>query len=207
MNCQILELPQKIDSNNQIIKHDGYILSYNEGCEQANWVKYRVTKTDLENEVAKRNNKFKEDDLIPTGSATSDDYRGSNYDRGHLAAAADFVHDQKLNDESFYMSNMSPQNPSFNRGMWKQLESHVRDLALSEDTVYVITGPILSDVIETIGYNKVCVPSAYYKIIIDKNGDVIDCYIMKNKRLTGKIEDYSQPLKAIENITGLMFEY
>lgn len=204
---QVLELPQKIDTNNQIVQHQGYILSYNEGCEQANWVKYMVTKADLENKVAKRSNNFKEDTLIKTGSATLDDYYKSGYDRGHLAPSLDFMHNQDLNDESFYMSNMSPQNPSFNRGMWKKLENYVRDLAIDRDTVYVITGPILSDTIETIGNNHVCVPKSYYKIIIDSKGFVIACYIMENRKLTGQLEDYLQPIENVETATGLMFQY
>lgn len=204
---QVLDLPQVINLENQIIKHDGYILSYNESCEQANWVKYMITKNDLNNSNAKRKNKFIEDTLVNSGSASLDDYKGSGYDRGHLASSADFVHNQELNDQTFFMSNMSPQDPSFNRGIWKKLETYARSLAMTNDTVYVITGGILSGVTKHIGENKVCVPSYFYKIILDKNNKIISCYLMENKKLDGDLRDYNTPIKNIEKISGLKFVY
>jgi endonuclease G len=69
--------------------------------------------------------------------------------------------------ESFYFSNMSPQVPSFNRGVWKKLEEKVRDWAVIYDSILVVTGPILASDLKKIGPNEVCVPKAYYKVIID----------------------------------------
>lgn len=83
------QLPQKIDTNNQIIEHNGYVLSYNETCEQANWVFYKMTKADLEGSKVITSTPFKEDTLVPTGSAHPSDYKYSGYDRGHLKPAGD----------------------------------------------------------------------------------------------------------------------
>ena len=110
-------LPRLINLDDQIISHTSYTLSYNETHEQANWVKYMITKVELESKVAKRKNNFKEDTSIITGSAQLIDYKGSGYDRGHLKASADESCNQTQMDETFLMSNMSPQNPSFNRGI------------------------------------------------------------------------------------------
>ena len=82
-------LPQKIYEDNQIIEHDGYILSYNETCEQANWVRYVLKPSDIAGDSAERKNYFKNDKLIETGSAKSSDYSRTGYDRGHLKPAAD----------------------------------------------------------------------------------------------------------------------
>ena len=71
-------------------------------------------------------------------------------------------------DESFLMSNMSPQAPGFNRGIWASLENIVRDWALDNEEVYVVTGPVLADgPFETIGENKVAIPKRYFKVILD----------------------------------------
>jgi endonuclease G len=70
-----------------------------------------------------RTNDFREDYKVTTGSASLSDFKGSGYDRGHLAPAGDMKWSSTAMSESFYMSNMSPQKPGFNRGIWKKLES------------------------------------------------------------------------------------
>jgi endonuclease G, mitochondrial len=190
------DLPRLINLDDQIIYHTSYTLSYNETHEQPNWVKYMVTKTELENKVAKRKNNFKEDTSIITGSAQLIDYKGSGYDRGHLAPAATFVDSQKEMDESFFMSNMSPQHSSFNRGVWKRVETYERKMAIEKDTVYVICGGVLTDGLETIGPNKVSVPEFYYKIIYTK--DWMICFLLKNEKSNEPLYSYVQELTVIE---------
>lgn len=201
---QMLEYPQPIDSNNQIMVKNGFVLSYNETYEQANWVKYMVIGSELDSATAKRKNNFKVDKDISTGSADLSDYKGSGYDRGHLCPAATFVEDQEKMDESFLMSNMSPQNPSFNRGIWKKIESYERQLAIEKDTVWVITGGILKGKLETIGENKVAVPMFYYKIIY--NDGFMICFLLKNEKSKDPLYMFKQPLSVIEKETGLKFK-
>ena len=102
---------------------------------------------------------------IETGSAELDDYRRSGYDRGHLAPAADMAFDNLAMSESFYMSNMSPQNSKLNRGLWARLENRIRDWVRRGDgDAYVITAPILKKGLERID-SGVSIPDFYYKII------------------------------------------
>ena len=69
---------------------------------------------------------------------------------------------------SFYMSNMSPQDPSFNRGIWKKLEEQIRSWAVGNKEIYVVTGPVLTNgPYQTIGINKVAIPKHYYKVVLD----------------------------------------
>lgn len=91
-------------------------LGYIEYHEQPAWVIYHMTYEEAITKTAKRDDNFREDPEVPTGSATLADYRGSGYDRGHLASAADMAFSIRTMDDSFYMSNMSPQQPAFNRG-------------------------------------------------------------------------------------------
>lgn len=197
------DLPRLINFDDQIIYHTSYTLSYNETHEQPNWVKYMVTKTDLENEVAKRKNNFKEDKTIVTGSAQLVDYKGSGYDRGHLAPAATFVDSQKEMDESFYMSNMSPQEPSFNRGVWKRIENYERKVAMEKDTVYVICGGVLVETLKTIGPNKVSVPRFFYKIIYTE--DWMICFLLKNEKSNEPLYTFTQELTVIEKYVKIDF--
>lgn len=194
--------------DNQIFNRNGFILSYNETHEQPNWVFYKITPDDITCKVkAKRKNKFKEDTKIPTGSATLDDYKNSGYDRGHLKSSADESCDQEQMDETFLMSNMSPQVPGFNRGIWKSLESHVRDLAKDHDSLYVYTAGVLTEGLPTIGENKVSVPKSYYKIIYMFNGDRVnvEAYIIPNVNTSNSYSSYITNIDIIEGLTGIDF--
>ncbi|MFZ9657177.1 MAG: DNA/RNA non-specific endonuclease, partial [Crocinitomicaceae bacterium] len=143
-----------------ILSHTAYSFSYNEEHEQANWVAYLLTKTHLGSGV-ERSDRFMEDPIVSTGTATNADYAKSGYDRGHLAPAADMSWSETVMQESFYYSNMSPQLPGFNRGIWKRLEEQVRTWAEFYDSIYVVTGPVLSPELPKIGPNQVSVPKYY----------------------------------------------
>lgn len=120
----------------QIIEHTYYTLSYAENHEQAYWVFYELTHEEVKGGV-KRSDNFREDPKVSSGSASLEDYKGSGYDRGHIAPAADMAFNKTAISESFYLSNMSPQHPSFNRGYWKKLESEVRNWAYSRGRIFV----------------------------------------------------------------------
>jgi endonuclease G len=136
-----LELPA-VKKGEQVIRHAGYSFVYNEAYEQAAWVAYELTEKETDKQYD-RTDKFIPDPSVITGSATDSDYSGSGYDRGHLAPAADMGWSSTSMAESFYFSNMSPQVPGFNRGIWKRLEEQVRSWAIEYDTIYVVTGPVL----------------------------------------------------------------
>ena len=115
-----------------VIKHEGYIFCYSERYEQSRWVAYQLTRQEVSGKAV-RSGSFIEDPLVFTGTANKSDYIGSGYDRGHLAPAGDMRWSKKVMRESFLFSNMSPQHPSFNRGIWKKLENNVRRWARSQE--------------------------------------------------------------------------
>ena len=200
--------PQKISDDNQIIEHNGYTLSYNETCEQANWVRYVLKSSDVVEKTAKRKNYFKKDKLVGTGSASTSDYSNSGYDRGHLKPAADESADQEQMDETFIMSNVSPQDPSFNRGVWKRLENHTRKLVVSYDSIIVITGGILDDSLNRISGN-ICIPTNYFKILyLYKSGRLIkvESYLIPNSKSDRDITTFITTLSYIENKSKLKFK-
>jgi len=200
-----LELP-KTNSKDKIITHTGYSLLYNETHEQANWVAYELTKKETI-KLFGRTDKFISDPKIKTGSASDKDYEGSGYDRGHLAPAADMGWSYTTMAESFFYSNMSPQTPSFNRGIWKKLEELVRTWAIENNSVYVVTGPILTNGLLTIGPSKVSIPKYYYKVILDYSNPNIKGigFILPNSGSKEQLQHYAVSIDSIETLTGIDF--
>lgn len=121
--------------------------------------------------------------------------------------AADMAYSIKTMDESFFMSNMSPQLGEFNRGVWKDLESQVRSFAISEGDIYVVTGPILPKTKTiTIGPNKVTVPDAYYKVIWDRTEpEKMIGFILPNEGSSKSLKSFAVTVDKVEAETGLDF--
>lgn len=157
-----------IESGHEFRSFSGYTICYREEYEQPEWAAYTLTAEKLVKNASRADN-FRPDPLISTGSASLADYKGSGYDRGHLAPAADFSYSAEAMSDSFYLSNMSPQNGSFNRGIWAKLEAAVRDWAGETLITYVVTGPVLEKPASEYGFigaNEVSVPEYYYKALL-----------------------------------------
>jgi endonuclease G len=202
-----LEIP-KTKTSEKIISHTGYSLQYNEKYKQANWVAYELTKEET-NKIVERSNKFISDPKVRSVNAFDKDYKASGYDRGHLAPAADMGWSTETMRESFYYSNMSPQLPGFNRGIWKKLEELVRTWAIENKAVYVVTGPVLAKGLPTIGYNKIAVPNYYYKVILDYKKPNIKGigFILPNESSKSLLQNYAVSIDSVEKVTGVNFFY
>jgi len=200
-----LELPV-ITGRDEVVKHLGYTLSYNEKNEQANWVAYELTAGETFKTV-NRSDDFRPDDDVRTGSATNADYKGMGYDRGHLAPAADMGWSTTSMQESFFYSNMSPQVSGFNRGVWKRLEEQVRQWAVDNHAIYVVTGPLLPEHLPTIGANKVSVPRYYYKVILDYTSPELKGigFILPNASSSLPLRSFVVTIDYVEKMTGIDF--
>lgn len=189
-----------------IIRHTYYTLSYNETYEQANWVYYSLTDSMILNSGEERGNNFKMDKLVVTISAKSSDYTKSGYDRGHLCPAGDMGFNRVAMEESFFMSNISPQVPDFNRGIWKELESTVRKWAINERQVYVVTGPVFKNAQGSIGKEEVLVPGYYFKIIFDPTDEPkMIAFVLSNEKSDRPLTDYVVKADEVEQLTGFDF--
>jgi len=200
-----LEIP-KTNSKDKIITHTGYSLLYNEIHEQADWVAYQLTKEET-TKLYERTNKFILDPKVKTITASDTDYKGSGYDRGHLAPASDMGWSSITMKESFYYSNMSPQNPSFNRGIWKKLEELVRTWAVENNNVYIVTGPVLKGELTSIGIDKVSVPKYYYKVILDFSQPSLKGigFVLPNLGSKEPLKNYAVTIDSVEKFTGIDF--
>ncbi len=206
----------EIPADHQIRQFYGYTICYRESYEQPEWAAYTLTPEKLEKNASRGDN-FRPDPEIITGSAELSDYRGSGYDRGHLAPAADMAYSPEAMSDSFYLSNMSPQTGSFNRGIWAQAESYVRNRAADYDITYVVTGPVLDKAAEdyaSIGSNKVAVPEYYYKAALfgrnsEQDEPEMDIWavLIPNAKGTDVLDAYVVSVDEIEEVTGLDLFY
>ncbi len=196
-----------IKSDDQIIKHTAYTLAYEEEHEQAKWVAYKLEQRNLEKGKNSRDGEsFKPDPAVSSGSALPSDYAKSGYDRGHLAPAGDFNYDKNLLTETFFMSNMSPQKPELNRGKWNELEQQVRYWLRFDKELYIVSGPIFAEKMKKIGKkNKISVPVAYFKVILDIRNKKAIAFIMPNEVFHDNIQNYIVSIDKIEAKTGIDF--
>ena len=195
--------------NYELVRHQNYILAYDEDAEQAAWVAYELIASELDGGT-KRANNFRPDIAVPSESANLSDYKGSGFDRGHLAPAADFTFSKTAMNESFYLSNMSPQRPEFNRGIWRKLETQVRSWASKFGKVYVVTGGVLplsadTKTYQRIGADRVLVPKEYYKIVFDSQRQTMAAFLLPNQGSTKPISDFAVTVDEVEATTGLDF--
>lgn len=190
-----------------VIDHDFFKLSYSENDEQAEWVAYELKGANLRSFSFERRSSFRKDPKVPTESASPSDYTNSGYDRGHLAPAADMAYSNDAMKTSFYMSNVSPQQPGFNRGIWKELEEQTRDWAKGAEYLYVVTGPVLSKRAQKRLNGNVKAPAAFYKILLDLGGPApkAAAFLMPNESSDKRLTDYMVPIDSIEAITGIDF--
>ena len=192
----------------QIINHSFYSLAYAEKHEQAKWVAYELTRDQLNSKKVPRAKRFIPDYDVSTRSAFHRDYSHSGYTRGHLAPAGDMGFSTEAMKESFFMSNMSPQIRAFNNGVWRELEEQTRDWARKFKHLYIVVGPILTDIKKTIGKeNKISVPEKFYKVLLDLSEPEVKAigFIIPHAKSEKHLLDYAVSIDEIEALTGINF--
>jgi endonuclease G len=108
--------------------------------------------------------------------------------------------------ETFFLSNMSPQVPAFNRGIWKSLETLVREWAEEEDSIFIVTGGILRESKGTIGSDRVTVPSRFYKVIYDLTGEKkMIAFILPNEKGVKQLSEFVVTVDSVQKVTGIDF--
>lgn len=190
----------------QLVQHRYFTLSYNEVAEQAEWVAYELKKEYVKTNDLKRPY-FIADPKVITGSADWKNYKKSGYDKGHLCPAADMKFDGAAFRETFYTSNIAPQLPEFNGGIWNRLEQKVRYWALRYDGVYVVTGGVLKSHAKTIGEEQVVVPEYFYKIVLDNSNGAYKmiAFLIPNQKSDKPLFHYVVSVDSLEKMTGIDF--
>ena len=196
----------------QIMTYDDYFtLSFVNEHRQSEWVAYAVSKADLLKDDFPRPSYFKTDERVAEQYQVSHrDYSRSGFDRGHLAPAADFSWSEEGLETTFYTTNISPQTPDFNRGIWKQLEETARDWTMKYGKLYIVTGPVLTEKSKKKSLKKgvpITVPHRYYKVILSykNNRPIVVGFLFENEGTNKELSTFALPIDQIEALTGLDF--
>lgn len=205
---ELLEIPETEIPYTSVYEYTGFTLKYNEDLKISDWVAYELTGEEVTTLNAPRSNRFYSDKTIPEKTAEDSDYKYSGYDRGHLAPAADMRFSKDAMKACFCLTNIAPQTPEFNRGIWAELEQEIRKWAIRDGSLLIVTGPaFVSENFNRIGKNSVAVPEFFYKVILDyslpeKKGIA---FIIPNKKTDNPFYSYAVSIDEAEELTGLNF--
>ena len=159
-----------------LIARRGYACLYGDKQKTPLWVEYCITPANLEKSVSREDAFQADPNLVPGHRAELSDYKGSGFDRGHMAPCEDMSRDRETENESFYLSNMVPQNPNNNQQFWRMLEAKLNAYVKRHGAVYIITGPVYNKPLpagykplpRSIGPDHVAVPTWLFKIVVRK---------------------------------------
>lgn len=187
-----------------------FIVKYNEQTVGADFVAYRLCKSDINGHIKRKNRFFSDQRVIKMGLpyAKNSDYSASGYDRGHLLPSADRQSDQATNDATFSLLNCLPQTPQLNRGTWKKLEESLRNQLSVYDTLYIVTGIVVSDtaITRVIGAGAIRVPHSFFKACVGVKKGIYSAqaYVMPNSsKLDPNYMTYRTTIDQVELLTGL----
>lgn len=204
-----IEIPQlQTKRKEQVIRHEGYTVSYNSDYKIANWVAYKLTADEAKSKKAERSNKFVPDPQVKGATAENGDYTRTGFDRGHMAPAGDMKWSARAMRESFYFSNICPQKPGLNRGIWKELEEQSRLWAMDNGAVWIVTGPVISGDLKRLGKNGVGIPASFYKVICTvTNGKYSGiAFLFENRDYDNtSLKSVAIPVDSVEKVTGIDF--
>lgn len=203
----MMEIPiYTLQREGRRVFHLGYTVDFNPQWHIPNWVAYELTEEELTGDVPRSQN-FQPDPQLSDCTPNSYEYSHSGYDRGHMAPALNMKWDRQAMEESFYTSNICPQNHNLNSGIWQTLEERVNIWACSHGSIYVVCGPIVNEQHETIGQGKIAVPDAFFKVLLCRiNGEwqALGFYF-KNEAGTRPLRSYCRSVDELERMTGIDF--
>lgn len=202
----ILVLSRVSYSQKVTIRHMYYTTTFSRSLRIPVVVKWWLTKEMVScPEHLKRTNKFTADPKLPEYTDLSKDYAKSGFDRGHNMPAEDNACTETGMKECFYYSNMCPQTPRLNRGIWKRLETYTRELARQDDSILVWCGSVVKSG-HNIGPNKVGVPDYCWKIVFIKSErDTLAYVFPNNTTVSGTLAKFSVSVDSVEHLSRVKF--
>jgi len=196
-----------------------YVLSYNHTKGVANWVSWNLNK-DWYGKAPRMTGNFLKDTLIPASmfSPEHHHYTNSGFDRGHLVRSAERTRTVEDNLSTFFMTNILPQTPDLNRGVWLNFERYCEQLCKEQNKeLYIIAGGVYKSKKTIKNEGLIAEPDSCYKIVvilergqgkanINQNTQVV-AVMMPNKQgvRNEKWENYKTTVRNIEKQTGYDF--
>lgn len=186
--------------------YEGFTVSFNPENKTPNYVAWILQGHETEGATARSNNFWTDKDL--KGCPDTRDYSRSGYDRGHMCPAGEQKWSDQAMQHSFVMANICPQKHELNTGAWKTLEDKERVWAKRDSAIVIVAGPLYdtSDT-ETIGNNKVRVPSAFFKVLLAPYATPMRAigFVYPNMKCDGNMEAYAVSVDDVEKMSGFDF--
>ena len=202
------------------------MMCYDPDVKAALWIAYPLHDC-YTRKVVDRTDAWGYDPLIPAQYQVNMEKGMSNgYDRGHQVASADRVASRDMNVQTFYYTNMTAQvGAGMNQGVWNTLENTIRDQYVCRDTLYVVTGCVMTTATDTQvqwvnnrNGGKVAVPKAYFKVLLrtksGNTGKAVDNsnattigFWFENRRYSDStpLSSCVKSVDEIERLTGFTF--
>ncbi|XP_078087772.1 nuclease EXOG, mitochondrial [Mustelus asterias] len=201
-----------------------HISSYDQAKRTPRWVLEHITQEKVQGTADRKRCKFKPDPHIPAFfSAMNEDYLGSGWSRGHMAPAGDNKFSPQAMAETFYLSNIVPQNFENNAGFWNRLEMYCRELTQRYENVWVVSGPLTlptsgadgrkTVTYQVIGQSEVAVPTHLYKVILAQKSSApsglmaLGAFVVPNSPIgfDHQLSEYQVELQDLEKMSGVTF--
>ncbi len=167
----------------RLLSQREYLVCYDPDNRVALWVSYQLRREDVVQRD--RRDAFRTDPrLTDAENAHCADYAGTGYDRGHIVPRGDMNRTAEAQAYTFFLSNMTPQTPALNRGMWRWLEELVRAYAEHYGEVSVFAGAVFQDA-RTLPSGNVAIPTRLYKVLVrrtDGDGVAVLAFLLPNRR-------------------------
>jgi endonuclease G len=203
------------------LANDYYYDCYSARWRIPHWVVYHATRAHLIAKAARKDD-FREDRRLPVAERVKPaDYKRKHFDKGHLAPAADFTFDPEPMSTTFLMSNMSPQHPSTNRGIWQELEGDVRSLVTRRGEAWIVAGNLFlaggtkqalpKKWLKRGGEDFVAVPTHLFKVVLARDARTKKlseyAFLMPNSPKRTKLTpaDFMVCVDTLEKLTGWDF--
>ncbi len=196
--------------SNEVLTNDVMTVYFNSRYHIPNCVIYELTETEVtisDSPGAERRKNYDYDKNPATRNSPEKwDYRGSGYDRGHMAPAMDMKWSPEAMRQCFYMTNMCPQDHDLNGGAWRLLEEKIHRWGKRDKRLIIATGPIMGKSVKTIGKScAVAIPEAFFKVVYAPEQGRAIGFIYPNEPVSGSFKKRAVTVDEVERLTGLDF--
>ena len=208
-------------SHGMLLYREGYVCSYDTRTRVPHWTAERLNRKRLRPGVTTRTRLFRVDAALnPEFRSQSNDFVGTPYVRGRMAAASNHLGDPVALAQTYYLSNVAPQlGRAFRQSFWVQFETQVRDWAREVDDLYVFTGPLFLPEegadgrsyvrYEVIGANQVAVPTHFFKVMLrERDGRrEMQAFLVPHRPLEADtpLAEFLVSVDDVERVAGLDF--
>lgn len=198
-----VEIPQYAEDED-IVVHYAYVASYNHTTLLPNWVAWELTEEELK-ETYNFQCSFSRDPSVEFPKASREDYSSTGWDKGHMAPRADMKWNAQALEESYFFTNICPQDHAMNSGAWRKIEELTRRMARQHGKVYVVCGPVFDSVKHRhIGLSCVHVPDRFFKAlsVCTEKGYQTVGFLVANTPQNGPARSYAVSVDSVESIIG-----